>query len=337
PGTTYHYQLRSKALVGGTGRSRDFTFTTKAEAGISDLEIKNITINSAELTWKTSVPASTRVEYGLTSQYTDTRSDDAFNTTHLVKLTKLNPGTLYRFRVGGIDSTKKEFFSPNLTFTTDALPSLIDVKIDGVTEKSANVSWTTDLVSDSTVYYTNTKTNQTNKFGGKEFVRNHEVKLDSLEEGITYVLKVASTDEKGNTVESSEYTFTTSKDVQPPLISNVKTQSALFGKDRVQTIISWTTSEPATDQLFYQEGLVKGAPETATRRSDGYTTNHTVVLTKFKPGNIYKFRIEALDPSGNATKSQDFTILTPQEEATVFDLIITNFKDVFKWTGQINK
>ncbi|MEK7453235.1 MAG: fibronectin type III domain-containing protein, partial [Patescibacteria group bacterium] len=335
PGTLYHYQLRSKALVGGTGKSGDFTFTTKSEAGISDLEIKNITINSVELTWRTSIPASTRVEYGLTSDYSDIMADDAFNTNHIVKLTKLNPGTLYRFRVGGIDDSAKEFFSPNLTFTTQALPSLIDLKIDAVTEKSANISWITDIFADSTIYYTNTKNNQTSKFGDENFVKNHSLKLDALEEGITYVVRAVSTDENRNSVESSEYTFTTSKDVQAPLISNVKTQSAMFGKDRVQTIISWTTDEPATDQIFYQEGLIVGGNERVSRLSDGYTTNHTIVFTKFKPGSIYKFRLQSIDPSGNIKTSQDFTILTPQEEATVFDLIISNFKDVFKWTSQI--
>lgn len=336
PGTLYNFQLQSKAILGGVGKSGNFTFRTKDEAGVVDLTISDVTTDSVTLTWSTTVPATTRVEYGLSSDYSDRVSDDAFNRSHFVKLTNLKPGTLYRFRVGGVDENGNEFFSPNLTFTTEALPSLIDVKIDSVTENSAVVSWFTDLLADSVVYYTNQETGVQSTVGDKQLVKNHLVKLTNLQEGVEYRLKVSSTDEKGNTVESSEYSFKTAKDVQPPLISNVKTQSALFGRDRVQTIISWTTDEPATRQIIYQEGVAKNpALEKKSAKSLELSTEHTVVFTNFKPGSIYRFRLENIDASGNVAVSKDFTILTPQQEETVFDLIVDNFKDVFKWTEQL--
>ncbi len=335
PGTLYHFQLQSKALIGGTGKSRDFTFKTKEEGQITDLEIKNITTNSVEISWKTNVFASTRLEYGKTSDFTDVLSDSTLNKSHFVKITGLQPGTLYRFRAGGVDENKNEFFSPTLTFTTQSLPSLIDVRIDALTERSVNISWTTDVLSDSTVYYTNTKTGETQKLGNADLVKNHLIKLDNLEEGIEYKIKVASTDANGNTIESSEYSFTTSKDEQPPLIKNVKTQSALFGRNKVQTIIKWDTDEPAISEIVYYEALAGKKSAKRKKVSLGPTKSHTAVFTDFKPGTVYKFQLISIDSSGNTAKSNLYTILTPREQETVFDLIVKNFKDVFKWTQQI--
>ncbi len=337
PGTLYHFQVRSKALIGGIGKSKDFTFKTKEEGEIVDLEIKNITTNSAEISWKTNVFATTNLEYGKTANFTDKITDSTLNKSHFVKLTNLQPGTLYRFRAGGKDENGNQFYSPTLTFTTQALPSLIDVKIDALTERSVNISWVTDVPSDSTVYYTNTKTNKTEKIGAAELVKNHLIKLDNLEEGVEYKIKVASTDANGNTIESSEYSFTTSKDSQPPIILNVKTQSALFGRNKVQTIIKWDTDEPAISRVVYQEALAGKKAEKTKDVSLGPVKSHTAVFTDFKAGTVYKFKLISIDKSGNVAESQYYTILTPREQETVFDLIVKNFKDVFKWTQNVNR
>src|SRR3990167_3501054 len=40
PGALYHFKVRSKGIVGGIGTSQDFTFKTKDEAGISEIELR---------------------------------------------------------------------------------------------------------------------------------------------------------------------------------------------------------------------------------------------------------------------------------------------------------
>ena len=65
--------------------------------------------------------------------------------------------------------------------------------------------------------------------------------------------------------------------------------------------------------------------------------HHTAVITKFQPTTVYKFWIESADAAGNVAKSKDFLILTPQQQATILDVIIGNFEQVFGWTNKLGK
>ena len=157
-----------------------------------------------------------------------------------------------------------------------------------------------------------------------------------LAEDTQYTFKVISKDEKGSEVTSSSYNLQTLKDIEQPFITNMQNQSAVSGKDRVQTIISWKTSEPSSTRVFYQEGVaVKPELEKSTPLDSELTQNHTIVFTNFKPGTAYRLRVESVDASGNIATSRYFTILTPQQRETVFDLLVKNFQDVFQWTGKI--
>ena len=198
------------------------------------------------------------------------------------------------------------------------------------------VTWFTDVVSDSTVEYTNGITKKTEAVSDKQLVKNHTMTVTGLDENVPYTLKVISRDEKGNEVKSSEYNLQTAKDVQPPAITNIQTQSAVSSRDKVQTIVSWRTVEPATSRVIYQEGAaINLAMGKSSPVNSDLKTSHVVVFTNFKPGAVYRLRIESVDESGNISSSKDLTILTPQKQETVIDLIVKNFQDVFKWTEKI--
>ena len=86
PGTIYHFQVRSKGLIGGIGKSADFNFKTGEEAAISGIEIKDITKESATIFWRTNLPATTLLEYGRSVDYGQTQTDASMNTSHTVIL-----------------------------------------------------------------------------------------------------------------------------------------------------------------------------------------------------------------------------------------------------------
>ena len=336
PGTVYHFQARSKGLIGAAGRSKDYSFKTGEEASISGVEIKEVTKDSATMLWRTNIPATTALEYGVSLDYGMRQSDDGYNASHIALLRNLRPGTFYHFKIGGADRNGNVVSSPDLTFTTESLPSLLNVKIDAVKEREMTITWYTDVLSDSTVEYTNLKTDKTEAFSDKQMVRNHTVTITGLERDTPYKFRTASRDEKGNEVKSSEYNLQTTRDREPPQITNVQTQSAVSGKDRVQTIVSWRTSEPASSRVSYQEGVVKKPELERTSPLDNdLKLNHVIVLTDLKPGAAYRLKIESVDASNNAAQSRDLTILTPQRKETVIDLIIKNFQDVFRWTEKI--
>jgi hypothetical protein len=126
-----------------------------------------------------------------------------------------------------------------------------------------------------------------------------------------------------------------------PEIGQITTESALSqGSElKVQTVITWQTSEPAICQVLYGEGIV--ADETAMPKStnpeNSYSRKHTAIITDFKPGQVYSFRIRAIDSGDNLALSKLHTLLTPQQKASVFDLIINNLESTFGWLAKLSR
>jgi regulation of enolase protein 1 (concanavalin A-like superfamily) len=73
---------------------------------------------SAEITWKTDEPATTRVEYGLTSAYGGVVESSTLETQHSVLLTGLSESTLYHYRVVSTDGLNNTSVSGDQTFLT---------------------------------------------------------------------------------------------------------------------------------------------------------------------------------------------------------------------------
>jgi phosphodiesterase/alkaline phosphatase D-like protein len=84
------------------------------------------------VTWTTSEPASSQVEYGTSTSYGSvvpatpmfdpTTGQSAGVVTHSVELTGLQNSTTYHFRVKSKDKAKNEGISADNTFTVQAPP-----------------------------------------------------------------------------------------------------------------------------------------------------------------------------------------------------------------------
>ena len=72
-----------------------------------------------------------------------------------------------------------------------------------------------------------------------------------------------------------------------------------------------------------------------TALDTNYTRKHLAVITKFEAGSIYQFKIRSVDSSGNIAESAPFTILAPQQQQSVFEVIMKNFEDIFGWTNRL--
>ncbi|PIP34386.1 hypothetical protein COX21_03195, partial [Candidatus Falkowbacteria bacterium CG23_combo_of_CG06-09_8_20_14_all_41_10] len=107
----------------------------------------------------------------------------------------------------------------------------------------------------------------------------------------------------------------------------------------IQTIISWLTNEPSTTRLYYQPGIASGDKEMAeiTKLDTNYTKKHVVVITKFEPGKVYSFKAESIDSGGNISVTKVYTILTPRQSESVFQVIMKNMEDVFGWVGRMKQ
>ncbi|MBE0545906.1 MAG: pre-peptidase C-terminal domain-containing protein, partial [Verrucomicrobia bacterium] len=81
-------------------------------------------VTTAVITWTTDEPATSRVEYGLTSSYTATNSSALLRTQHSLMLSGLAPATLYHFRVRSADAAGNATTSGDFTLTTLTPPDL---------------------------------------------------------------------------------------------------------------------------------------------------------------------------------------------------------------------
>jgi hypothetical protein len=93
-------------------------------------------------------------------------------------------------------------------FMADTIPPVItDISIINLVNNSAKVTWKTDEFADSMLKYGMNSTVYIELSIDVLFVKEHEITLTGLSQDRTYYFVVNSTDQSGNSAESSEYTF----------------------------------------------------------------------------------------------------------------------------------
>jgi hypothetical protein len=121
--TQYHYRVISKDEDGNQEVSEDRTFTTE-ELTISSLSASDITGGGAVISWSTNVPSTSKVEYGIDTNYGSIADKGSETSTqHQVALSGLQAGTTYHYRVVSEDKSNNVSSSADNVFTTLATSS----------------------------------------------------------------------------------------------------------------------------------------------------------------------------------------------------------------------
>lgn len=217
------------------------------------------------------------------------------------------------------------------------MPEISNVQITKIEEDSATLKWSTNIPCSSIVEYTNLNSGQTKLEGNSSFLTYHTIQLTNLMFETYYSAIIRVESEDGEKAESQALTFITIKDNYAPVVSKVNTESTLYpgSENKIQTIASWVTDEPAQCQLFFNQGLIVVDKPQSLPKSDDYNTKHVQVITNFLPSTVYKFWIVCNDETGNSGKSEDYTMLTPTQEESIIDIIIKNFESSFGWVKKV--
>jgi hypothetical protein len=161
------------------------------------------------------------------------------------------------------------------------------------------------------------------------------MEIAEFQEGVFYQIELVSADNAGNTARETLDRFATQEEDLPPEILHVKTDSTVYtdNSNKIQTIISWITNEPTTSRVYYQEGVHGGDTELkqSTDLNDNYTKEHVIVITKFKPGTVYTFRVESIDSGGNRELSQPHTFMTAKQKESIIQVILKVLENTFGW------
>ncbi len=310
--------------------------------------------NTATISWTTDKASNSLIEFVSEGVFTETGAysqtvgqSAVYTTDHTVEIQGLNPSTPYRYRLISRTPTGAESTSRDFSFTTKAQSIEIgSYKIAVISPEEAVFTWSTSLPTDSSISYTPYR-NGVPSIEARQVVRDpsivseHSVTVSGLEGGVVYDIELIGRDTAGNTASKLIQGFSTDDTDAPPVISQIKTDSSIIpgAKDRIQVIISWVTNELSTSQVFYRSGFgTEGAEfSESTTLDSNYTKKHIVVVTNFEPGSVYQFVVESKDSSGNAGRSKTLTVLTPQKEESVFQVIMGNFEDLFGWVGKLRK
>ena len=325
--------------------------TVKAIQGITeDLRIvgpPTVTpeTNSALVEWTTDREASSEVLFSPSTQYvpgsyTLSQSDPTGNTTdHAVRLIGLESFTEYHFKVRSVDGLNITGESLDYTFKTKAsLPEIRNLRIVKVEENAATLAWDTTVPAKALIEYQDLTTGVQNSKGRPTLATSHQMRIADLTLGTRYVAFVIAENGGGDRVKSQPITFITVKDTAPPLISNVTNESTLFpgGESRIQTIVEWSTDEPAYCTMTYREGVAGGVEPTVIEDEEvSYAENHVEVLVDFAPATVYQFWLDCTDEAGNSRQSENFVLFTPIQKKNIIDLILENFESTFGWVKNI--
>jgi len=310
----------------------------------------NVWDDMAVVTWETDKKISSLVaitEGGVSfSNYDAVQTfgnSDVYSTKHQVIIPGLKPNTTYNYQLRGKTQIGSSINVAPDTFKTLALSAKIEnYVIDRIDLESASFKWTTSIPTDSSVRiipYRNGALfyDEARLLNSKNMTTIHEMTADELEPGVFYRVDLSGKDLSGKTLSQTIESFSTSNEEMPFVIEQVKTNSALAGPEgtRVQSIISWDTSKLSTSKIYYRKGVSSDEDNWPfeTVEDKNYTRKHLVVVTDFLPGDVYQFQVESIDSNGQKVRSNTYTILTPRQRESVFQVILKNIEQTFGWMG----
>ena len=206
-GATFHVRALGRDQAGNAAQSADMSFSTAARPRtlITNVKVESISQTGAVVTWTTNEPATSKVRYGLTTDYGSEVSDPTPVTSHSVSLTGLTVGATYHYEVISVGSTTDN--DADATFTTMAetptptpapppapTPTLT---ISGirvvVTSSSAKIFWKTSAAATSKVRYG--RTAYTKSAASAAPVVWHELTVSKLAPSTTYRYSIESVSE----------------------------------------------------------------------------------------------------------------------------------------------
>jgi hypothetical protein len=343
PGITYNYQLVWLDQDANQGKSIISEFKTADAPYIAEVNISNITLTSALITWKSTSVAQTNLNYGKDATYgtTELESSGSGTTSHSIALTKLDTGTTYHFKIRGADTDGNDLVSDDYSFSTLPLPLVSNITTQPIADRPAQalkINWTTNVPTSSTITYASAggKSSEVSK---SELSTAHELETGPLEDNATYTFTISGRDQFGNEATSTLTGIETKNDTRPPVISNftVETQPSEQGSDTVKVIASWKTDEPATSKVEFGVGAGDANLTQSSQESSTLDTSHVVVISGIDASQVYQFRAISKDATGNLAKSISQIIVTNQKAQSIFDLITNSLAKAFGWMGGLLK
>jgi len=320
PGTGYVCQVVVRDPAGESAEV-SFAFTTEPDRRppvISAVRV-GVTEESATLSWSTDEPAVCLLRYGL-AQPPDREAGGAdLEEGHRYVLEGLEPGTWYYYELSSTDEAGNVSEGVSGSFLTLAAPDTEPPQIlrgpivEGLTQESAVIGWTTDELSTSIVRYVEpapaAKTARVLQDDADglpveivldELVEDHRVRLADLKAATQYPFEIQSQDAAGNQSETHPGVCTTAAeaDLRPP---SFVAGPAVRSVSDAEATVELGTDELTRAQVRFDadEDLSDGRLAASAQAG----LEHQMLLAGLEPGTAYYYQVQIADESGNEAKS----------------------------------
>lgn len=306
PGTTYHYRVAATDAAGNIAYSESRTVTTVAAPVLADNEpptilviaVSGVSTSTAEITLSTDELAIVQIEYGMTENYGITASaGDEFSASHNISLAGLTASTTYHYRAFAEDEVGNRTFSFDNTFTTGA----VTVSAPATTS-STNTSATSSAPNSSPqTVSTSTSTSTINQ-------------ATSTGTTTTVVATTTATTTAAIASTTIPQATTAFEIVAEPLAASISTSTVK---------ITWTTTEPATSQVFYGATSAYGS---STAASADFSLTHNVTLNGLSPETDYIYGVFSKTADGRSAAIDNLEFTTLPALAAPSPLRISNVR-----------
>jgi hypothetical protein len=191
-----------------------------------------------------------------------------------------------------------------VTGPISAAPVISNIAVSNISQTSENVSWNTDMLSDSTVYYGTSTPVVAGALGVTGFnsatmVTNHLINLTGLAASTTYHFFVVSTNSSGQTSTSTESSFTTS--ITPP--PDTTPPNILFATDiglnASTTRVLWVTNEPSDSKIWVGTTTPVATSTSPTASLGTLSFFHILNIPNLATSTLYFYTVSSTDGSGN--------------------------------------
>jgi PKD repeat protein len=313
--TRYFFRVQSVDSDGNASRFKLGTFRTKAAPDGTPPVILfgpvaiGRTHQSVTIKWVTDELASSRVDYGLGTDYDLSQMKERRRRVHLVRLTNLESSTLYHAQVTSVDAAGNQTVSGDFEFITRNKPDVrwprivLRPYVLGRFLDRLMIRWETDEPCIGVVEY-GTDGEYGSTARSEEGGRVHTAVLTDLNEDREYHFRVSVTDQSGNgPVFDQDQVGRTLAAVKPleilqgPIVVN-------RGEDRVT--IRWKTNRPADSFVEYGGTTDYGEGMGSTELG----VDHEVIISSLEAASPYHARVVSTDPDEQVVESNDLEFTT---------------------------
>ncbi len=200
-----------------TANTEPDAIATTTPFAISHIETALVGTSTARIIWRTNEPATSRVFYGASENYASSSPAlNALNSSHEIKLTGLNSGTNYFYKVVSKNASgktiEKSGFEFNTLFrkkTTVIPPAIAAMRIESVGTSSAIILFDTNVPATGQIKYGTTTSYAKSDLEHAALLTKHRHPLSGLAPNTGYNFVAVVRDVYGNETIYQNQTFRT--------------------------------------------------------------------------------------------------------------------------------